>query len=285
MVKRIVWLICILVLCFATVSLANSNTFTHNNTIELEGASGGEFWNARNVRSPDPDNYREIDEESLPNGLIGGEFYNARNMKSPQPDKNTEFKSKLDSGVYKGEDVIDPNKPILSVFIYLDPAGVADPIKSTQVVYDAVKTNLDITKKVNVLPIETTNKILRGYVRENNTVNTARKSDEGFVPKRNDLMALAAASKSDYVLYMNIRMTNQELKFNFWTGVNAHRTVLTDVLLIGREQTEYLVDEAFSDVDSSTVSFDRAYRVTLKKLLEKIDLSQVEFKLIPPNNK
>lgn len=210
----------------------------------------------------------------------GAEWYLKRNMRQPDPEnyEHKEFKSKfLSNEIDRTNLSVNESSPKVVVYIFLDPIGVPDPVKSTETVYNAIKAELDATKQVNVIPLEISNKILRSYIRENTTADTTRKNDQGFLPKRSDLMTLLESAKADYVLFMNVRLTSQEAKFNFWVGMIAQRTIMTDVLLIGKNQTEYIIDEAFSDKDSSASSFERAYRKALQKVLEKIDLSKVDF--------
>lgn len=172
--------------------------------------------------------------------------------------------------------------PVVAVFVYLDPNGVSDPVKSSELIFNDLKQELDSTKnKVNVISFEKSQKILRNYIRENGSASTMGEAGSGFVPKKKDLAALAAEAEADYVLYINSRITDKTVKYNVWSGVRAQQTLAIEVLLIDKDATDYIIDEMFAETGKGTfLSFDRAFNKALEKVLEKIDLSKVDFKKI-----
>ena len=169
----------------------------------------------------------------------------------------------------------------IAIFIHLDPNGISDPTKSSEFIFNDVKTEFEEKNSVFILSYDKSSKIFRNYIRENAAGDTVREGDLGAVIKRKDLMALAKDAQVDYVMYINARITSSQMKFNMWTGIRNKQTIVTDILLIAKDSDEYIIDEMFSDSASSGgTSFDRAFNKTLRKLLDKIDVSKIEFKKI-----
>ena len=170
-------------------------------------------------------------------------------------------------------------KPKIALFVNVDPSGISDPVKSAELIYNNLTDELHKTRKVQVVPeYAETNKVLRRYIRENTSADSAREKDFGFIPKKQDLINLAQEVDADYVLFLNARISNMQQKFNMWTGFRAKNTLLFEIIIVDEAATRYLVDEAFTETGSAQgSSFDRAFNKALTNILEKIDLSKLDF--------
>ncbi len=172
---------------------------------------------------------------------------------------------------------ITESSPTIAVFVHLDPRGVADPNKSANVLYESVKEDLQSNHSVNIVPFDTCYKILRKYIRENQSTDTVRESDLGFMPKEKDLKALAKEANADYVVYVHSRITDTKQKMDVWWGTKrSQHTILTEIIVVDKDVTSYLVDEAVSGRASGS-SEDRAFNNALERTLTKINLSKIKF--------
>ncbi|MDR2007022.1 MAG: hypothetical protein LBP78_07265 [Acidaminococcales bacterium] len=168
--------------------------------------------------------------------------------------------------------------PKIALYVFLDPKGISDPTASAEKIHQELKTEVEKGKKASVLPFELTNKILRRYIRENTSAETAREADSGFIVKKNDLIALAKEAQADYILFLNARVSSDQVKWNVWTGIRSKRTILFEMVLTDKEAKDYLLDEVFSEAGSAQgTAYDRAFNKALVKILEKIDFSKIDF--------
>ncbi|MDR3348600.1 MAG: hypothetical protein LBO03_03190 [Acidaminococcales bacterium] len=168
--------------------------------------------------------------------------------------------------------------PKIALYVFLDPKGISDPTASAAKIHQELKAEIEKGKKASVLPFDSTNKILRRYVRENTSADTAREADSGFIVKQKDLIALAGDAQADYVLFLNARVSSDQVKWNVWTGIRSKRTILFEMVLADKEAKNYLIDEVFSETGSAQgTAYDRAFNKALVKILEKIDFSKIDF--------
>lgn len=171
------------------------------------------------------------------------------------------------------------NAPTVILFVYLDPTGVTDPVKFTEMIFNGLKEELETTNKVNVLSFESSQKILRNYIRENSSAENARESDLGFSPKKKDFIALAEEAGVDYVFYVSSRVTDQKMQLSPFAGFRAQQTIIIETLLFEKDTQQYLIDDIFSETGKGSYgNFDRAFNKALPKLIDQIDLSKVDFK-------
>lgn len=169
-------------------------------------------------------------------------------------------------------------KPKIALYINVDPNGISDPTKAAELIYNDLKDELHKTGKVHVTPsYDDTSKLLRRYIREHSTADSAREKDFGFVPKKQDLINLAKEADTAYILYLNARISNTQQKLSIG-GFRTKNTLLFEIIITDKQAQNYLVDDVFTETGSSQgTSYDRAFNKALTNILEKIDLSKLNF--------
>ena len=176
--------------------------------------------------------------------------------------------------------VVTPNEPV-ALFIQLDPTGVAKPIEQAKEIHKSVAKELALVNK-EPIAFEQTQKMFRIYLRDNDTSSNQREQDMGMIMRTKDLKALAEKAGTRYVLFVSSRITNSEVKDNFWTGKRKNMTVLSSILVYDTLEEKYLVDEEFESVGTTTGSFERAYNRAIQEMLEKVDFSAALKPVVKP---
>lgn len=173
------------------------------------------------------------------------------------------------------------SKEPVALFIQLDPTGVAKPIEQAKEIHKSVAKELALVNK-EPIAFEETQKMFRTYLRDNNTSSNQREQDMGMIMRTKDLKALGEKADTRYVLFVSSRITSSEVKDNFWTGKRKNMTVLSSILVYDTLEGQYLVDEEFESVGTTTGSFERAYNRAIQEMLEKVDFSAALKPVVKP---
>ncbi len=158
--------------------------------------------------------------------------------------------------------------------VQLDPNHVGKPGEIEQRIYDSFAEGI---KKANHMPIpfNKAQKTFRIYLREEAAPDTQREQDLGVVLKSKDFMELAKQANVRYVLVVATRVSSAEEKMNFWTGSRKNLTILTNVVLYDAQEQDYLADQSFTDIGTTSGSYDRAYSRAINKLLKEIKVADL----------
>ena len=162
-----------------------------------------------------------------------------------------------------------PREPV-ALFIQLDPTGVAKPLDMTKEIYKSVEKKLAKADKAPI-SFEKAQKDFKTYLRDNDTSVNQREQDMGAILRTKDLKNLATKESTRYVIVVSSRVTSSEEKDNFWTGKRKNLTILTNVIIYDAMNGEYLVDDEFQSVGTTSGSYERAYNRAIKDMLDQVD--------------
>lgn len=157
--------------------------------------------------------------------------------------------------------------------VYLGNAGVSNEEEIRNILFTAIDKQMAERKDFRNYDNQKAQQLFDDFLLNNDQNPDDTELGRGYIPKRDDLNAMAKTAGVDYVLFVNTKITDQKIK-TAWLGFSPFKyevTALYNVLVYSVNDNRYVYNKKYivKENAAGTSSSERAFKKATQKFVNK----------------